>query len=333
VKARQTLAALAVLVLGSLAAGTGSAHPLAPALLSLEAEPGGEVAVRWKVSRLRPSGTDVRPVLPAHCQTLGAPEVSVGDSDVTEAWRVDCGAQGLVGSTLGVTGLERSRTDALIHVRLDDGRSVRGLVNAEQAAFLVPERESALSVARSYLGLGVEHLLTGLDHVLFVIGLVLLVSSWRALVTTITSFTIGHSVTLSLATLGLVSVPTLWFELAIAFSILVLGAELARGDGVEGWLHRWPWAMALGFGLLHGLGFAGALSEIGLPQGEIPLALFSFNIGVELGQLLVVAPFVVGIALAGERLASATPLLVRLPAYAIGSLAAYWCIERAGLLL
>jgi len=311
-----------------------SSHPLAPALLSLESEEGGEVAVRWKVSRLRPTGTDVRPVLPPHCKALDAPQIVVGESDVTESWRVDCGSKGLVGHTLAVSGLDRSRTDALIHVALHDGRSMRGLVSPEQAAFLVPERESALSVLRSYVGLGVEHLLTGLDHMLFVAGLVLLVVGWRSLVATITSFTVGHSVTLSLATLGVIRVPTLWFELAIAVSILLLGAELARRDEkAESWLRRRPWVMAFGFGLLHGLGFAGALSEIGLPQGEIPLALFSFNVGVELGQLLIVAPLFAAIALLGDRLARLPAGLARLPAYTIGSLAAYWCFERAALLL
>lgn len=190
-----------------------------------------------------------------------------------------------------------------------------------------------MSVARSYLGLGIEHLLTGLDHVLFVIGLVLLVSSWRSLIATVTSFTLGHSVTLTLATLEVVSVPTLVFELAIAFSILVLGAELAREEPGETWLRRRPWAMAFGFGLLHGLGFAGALSEIGLPAADIPLALFSFNVGIELGQLLIVAPLALAIAFAGERLRALPAPLLRVPAYVIGSLAAYWCIERAALLL
>jgi len=313
-------------------AGGASSHPLAPALLALEVEPTGEVAVRWKVSRLQPTGSELRPVLPPHCEALDAPRVTVGDSEVSESWRVDCGERGLVGHILGVSGLERTRTDALIHVRLVDGRSVRGLVNAARAVFLVPERESAMSVARDYVGLGIDHLLTGLDHVLFVIGLVLLVSGWRALVATVTSFTLGHSVTLSFATLGWVHVPTLLFEFAIAFSILLLGAELARRDDRESWLRRWPWAMAFGFGLLHGFGFAGALSEIGLPQGEIPLALLSFNVGVELGQLLIVIPLVAAIALAGERLALVPPFLARVPAYVIGSLAAYWCIERAMLM-
>jgi hydrogenase/urease accessory protein HupE len=325
--------ALAIAALCGSFAQAAAAHPLAPALLALEVEAAGEVAVRWKVSRLRPTGTDVRPVLPSHCRALDTPRITVGDSDVSESWRVDCGEQGLVGHTLVVSGLDRSRTDALVHVRLADGRSVRGLVSAEQAAFLVPERESALSVARSYGGLGIDHLLTGLDHVVFVIGLVLLVSGWRALVATITSFTLGHSVTLSLATLGWVSVPTLLFELAIAFSILLLGAELARRDGRASWLRRWPWAMAFGFGLLHGLGFAGALREIGLPGADIPLALFSFNAGVELAQLMIVAPLAAGIALLGERLTRVPERWARVPAYAIGSLAAYWCLERALLLL
>lgn len=314
-------------------ASAATAHPLAPALLSLEVGDGGEIGVVWKVSRLRPTGTDVRPVLPSHCVPLGEPTVTVGDNAVTEAWRVDCGEAGLVGHAVTVRGLDRSRTDALILARLPDGRSVRGLVNAERAAFLVPARESALSVARGYGELGIEHLLTGLDHVLFVVGLVLLVTGWRSLVATITAFTLGHSVTLSLAVLGVVDIPSRLFELAIAFSILILGAELARDRPGASWLRRRPWAMALGFGLLHGLGFAGALTEIGLPQGDLPLALFSFNVGVEIGQLLIVAPLVAFRALAGEWLARLPAVLARVPAYVIGSLAAYWCLERASLLL
>ena len=320
---------LIVALLASLAhPPEAGAHPLAPALLSLTLESDGQVEVRWKVSRLRPSGSDVRPVLPSHCAVLTPPRIEVGDSAVTETWRVDCGQQGLVGHTLTIRGLERSRTDALVHVLLADGRSLRGLVNAEQPSMLVPEREDALSVVRSYVGLGVDHLLTGLDHVLFVVGLVLLVSSWRSLIATITAFTIGHSVTLSLATLGVVTVPTMLFELAIAFSILVLGAELARSGPSDSWLRRKPWSMAFGFGLLHGLGFAGALAEIGLPPVDIPLALFSFNVGVELGQLLIVAPLAILIALVGDRVQRVPPWLARVPAYTIGSLAAFWCIER-----
>ena len=316
-----------------LLAASASAHPLAPALLSLEAAGGGEFRVRWKVSRLRPSGSEVRPLLPPHCVAQSEREVRIGDVDVTETWRVDCGELGLVGHTLAVRGLDRSRTDALIHVRLGGRRSVRGLVNAKQPAFRVPEREDALSVARGYSSLGIEHLLTGLDHVLFVVGLVLLVSGWRSLVATITSFTVGHSITLSLATLGFLNVPTRLFELGIAFSILWLGAELARSEPGPSWLRRRPWAMALGFGLLHGLGFAGALMKIGLPRDDIPLALFSFNVGVEIGQLLIVAPLVVIAALAVDRLRRAPKALARVPAYVIGSLAAYWCFERAAVLL
>lgn len=326
---------LIAMVALSLASGAG-AHPLAPALLSLEESEGGGVAVRWKISRLRPTGTNVRPNLPPHCSPLSAPVMVVGEGDVTEEWRIDCGERGLVGSELSVGGLDRSRTDALILIQLADGRTVRGLVSDSEPTYVVPEQESQLEVARGYFSLGLEHLLTGLDHVLFVVGLVLLVVGWRALAWTITSFTVGHSVTLSLATLGLVSVPTLLFELAIAFSILILGAELARGT-VEGEppsrLRRRPWAMAFGFGLLHGLGFAGALSEIGLPAADIPLALFSFNVGVEAGQLLIVLPIAALGALLGDRLAGLPARVKKVPAYVIGSLAAFWCFERMTLFL
>lgn len=333
-------AALAIAAAAALASGAARAHPLAPALLSLEEGADGVVAVTWKVSRLRPTGSDVAPVLPAHCARLpGAPEIAVSELDVTERFRVDCGERGLVGARIAVAGLDRSRTDALLHVRLADGRSLRGLVSEREPTYVVPERESAGAVAHGYFGLGVEHLLTGLDHVLFVAGLVLLVPGGRRLVATITSFTLGHSVTLSLATLGVVEVPAMLFELLIAVSILLLGAELARrdvppdGDAGVSWLRRRPWVMAFSFGLLHGLGFAGALAEIGLPHGDIPLALVAFNVGVEAGQLLIVAPLVALGYMAGPRMARLPDFVRRAPAYAIGSLAAYWCFERAVLFL
>jgi len=181
----------------------------------------------------------------------------------------------------------------------------------------------------AYLKLGLEHILTGSDHLLFVLGLILLVRHWRPLLWTITAFTAGHSLTLSLAAMGFVHVPQAPVEALIALSIFVVAVEITRRtEGGASGLWRMPWSMALVFGLLHGLGFAGALAEVGLPADEIPVALFAFNIGIELGQILFVGLILVSwhvLARFPRRLGRAGQLI---PAYVIGSLAALWAFER-----
>jgi hydrogenase/urease accessory protein HupE len=328
------LPAVAALLLLALGAAPAAAHRLAPSLLELRELASGEVAVRWKTPLLQPTGADLRPELPPHCAPLGPAVAERDPTSATLRWRVDCGERGLVGETLRVRGLEGSGTDALIRLELSGGRRVRAVVTANRPGFAVPEREQPLRVLADYLALGFQHILGGADHLLFVLGLVLLIRGRRRLVGTITAFTLGHSLTLSLAALGFVAFPTRLVEVGIALSILLLAAELGRGQepGMTR-LRRHPWAMALCFGLLHGVGFAGALTEAGLPAEEIPLALFSFNLGIELGQLAFVAAVVVA-RLALRPLAARGPVwLARVPAYAIGSLAALWCFERtAGML-
>jgi hydrogenase/urease accessory protein HupE len=250
-------------------------------------------------------------------------------SAVIEQWAVDCGAGGLVGSTVRVDGIAASKADVLLRVALADGRTFRRVLTVEEPEYPIPERERRLDVVRGYARLGVEHILGGLDHLLFVLGLVLLVRARRQLLWTITAFTAGHSVTLSLAVLGLVHVAPEPVEALIAFSILLLAVELARAEDAPATLmRRFPWLMAFVFGLLHGLGFAGALAEVGLPDGEIPLALFSFNSGIEVGQVLFVAAVLL-------LRAAVAPLAARLPVptawvppYVIGTLGAFWCFER-----
>lgn len=326
------------IVLGALLAWSGlvpgaAAHLLAPSLLELREKDSGRVEVIWTTPRLRSAGVDLRPELPPHCAQQGEPSVGGDATRVTLRWRVDCGERGLVGQVLRVHGLERSRTEALLRIEFADGRLVRALLRGGDPGFAVPARARPWAVTADYLTLGFRHILEGLDHLLFILGLMLLVHGVRMLVWTVTSFTIGHSVTLSLAALGFVSFPSRIVELVIAASILVLAVELARGPSAAGSrLRRRPWAVALLFGLLHGFGFAGALAEVGLPAEEIPLALLSFNIGIELGQLVFVAA-VMFARLALQPLASRGPgWLTQLPAYAIGSLAAYWCMERAAAL-
>ena len=177
--------------------------------------------------------------------------------------------------------------------------------------------------------LGIEHILLGIDHLLFVLGLLLIVRGFGLLLKTITAFTVAHSVTLAMATLGFVNVPQAPVEAVIALSILFLASELAKQQkGNPGMTSRYPWVVALSFGLLHGFGFAGALSEVGLPQTDIPLALLFFNVGVEVGQLMFVA-IVLMIFWVIQKLKFRWPAWTKqVPAYAIGSLAAFWFIQR-----
>ena len=308
-----------------------AAHTFAPALLELRQE-SGAVAVRFKQPEVRVVGSRLRPVLPPSCRPAGAPEVSRQGTGMVTTWRVVCGD--LIGREVAVEGIAASRADVLLRLELADGRLLHHVLTADRPVFIVPRAAGRAGVAALYGRLGVEHILSGFDHLLFVLGLVLLVSGWRRLAATVTAFTAGHSVTLALASLGVVHVPPGPTEAAIALSIYVLAIELTRSRGsrekAPTWLRRSPWSMAALFGLLHGLGFAGALSEVGLPEREIPAALLAFNVGIEIGQLAFVAVVVAaGWALARLPRRLAAPL-VKAPAYVIGSLAAFWFFERLG---
>lgn len=317
-----------------LVAASAHAHPLAPALLDLREGSAGQFDVVFKVSVLQAPGSALAARLPPACRVAGTPAAAVEGDALVRRWRVDCGPAGLVGQDLGVDGLAAARIDALVRVELADGRVVRGLVRAAAPVFTVPAREAPWAIARAYAGIGVAHILTGFDHLLFVAGLLLLARTPRRLVETVTAFTVGHSLTLTLAVLDLVRLPPAPVELAIALSIFWLAVELAREPGARPTLgQRRPDLIAGLFGLLHGLGFAGALRAVGLPSGDVPLALFAFNAGIELGQLAFVAACL-ALAAAARRLPLAWPRWAgQLPLYAMGSLSAFWCFERAAALL
>lgn len=309
-----------------------AAHPLDPSLLEIRAVRGGPVEVLWRQPSLQPRDAPVRPVLPRRCTQIGHAEVREGDPWSEARWRLDCGGRSLVGERIGVAGLAAGQTDALLRIHLEDGRLVQAVLRADAPELIVPSGTSAAKVGRDYLLLGLEHIATGFDHLLFVLGLVLLVRGpdRGGLVWTITAFTLGHSITLSLAVLGLVHVPPAPVEVLIAASIFAVAVELTReeaGRGTSPW--RSPRVLAFGFGLLHGLGFAGALAQVGLPAGEIPLALLSFNCGIEIGQLLFVGILLLGHAALGARTLPRQAAPARLPAYGIGVLSAYWILDRA----
>jgi len=308
------------------------AHPLSPSLLEIREQPDGVLAIRWKTPSIRLPGVDLRPVLPPDCPATAPATTEDEAGSVTARWLVDCETDGLVGRQVGVDGLTTRATDVLLRIELADGRSLQSVLRAREPTFTIPEREHLLDVARRFMTLGADHIATGFDHLLFVFGLLLLVEGVRSLVATVTAFTVGHSITLALAVLDVAHVPASPIEVLIAASILLLAIELARPP-TPTLMRRFPWLMALAFGLLHGLGFAGALREIGLPADAIPLALVSFNVGIELAQLA----FVVVVVVLMRLVAPAVQVLPRwtasLPVYAIGSLAAFWTIERVASLI
>jgi hypothetical protein len=320
--------AIAVLA-GALAGAPAWAHPLSPALLDLRESADGLVHVTWKTSALRLPGTNLRPELPAHCRSVSQGTANETGDSITTEWSVDCRPQGLVGQRLGVAGLAGARTDALLRVALGDGRVVQAVARASEPFVVVHAPARPATVVTGYWKLGFEHILSGPDHLFFVLGLLLLAGGGRRVLGTVTAFTLGHSITLTLAVLGVSRIPPAPVEVAIALTIYVLAVELARGP-VRGptLLARFPWAMAFAFGLLHGFGFAGALRAAGLPATDVPRALFSFNVGIEFGQLAFVGAVLAAGTLLGTWLPIVAARSTRLAVYAMGGLSALWCFER-----
>jgi len=325
---RRVAELLAALAASLAFAAPGGAHPLAPSLLELREQADGSVAVRFRTPRLQRPGAAVAPELPAACRARGAPELAGDAASATFSWLADCTPLGLRGASVSVRGLRESGTDALLRVAFADGEVVRTVLRPGAESFRIPVRASRAGVVVAYLRMGCEHLLGGVDHLLFVLGLVLLLRDRRRLLVGVTGFTLGHSVTLSLAALGLVRIPQSLVEIGIAASLFWLATRLARGDANAA-IAAHPWRMPALFGLLHGLGFAGALAQAGLPAGEIPLALFAFNLGIELGQLAAVAALLLLRAAFAPWRESAPAWLAQVPAYAIGTLATLLILERA----
>ncbi|WP_331371397.1 HupE/UreJ family protein [Sinorhizobium chiapasense] len=305
------------------------AHEVRPAYLELREERPGEYSVLWKVPMQGEMRLGLDPVFSG--ETRASARVGRAASGAAiEHWTLT--APALRGQTLSIDGLEATMTDALARVEYLDGTSWTQRLTPREPAALIPIADAALDVARVYLKLGVEHILFGIDHLLFVLALLMLTRSVGMLVKTVTAFTVAHSITLALATLGLVHAPQAPVEAVIALSIVFVAAEIVhRDEGRVGVAARAPWIVAFGFGLLHGFGFAGALSEVGLPEGHIPLALFFFNVGVEAGQLVFVAAVILLLAVA-RRLPVTLPVWAqRVPAYAIGSVAMFWTIQRVAM--
>jgi len=304
------------------------ADEIRPGYLELRETISFNYSVVWKVPAKGEMQLGLSPEFPASCTNRSEPVARNVGGAIVYRYLLAC-ENGLVGQDITIAGLESTYTDVLVRIESEDGHSQTVRLSARQPSFRVAGSESYLDIAATYLGLGVEHILLGVDHLLFVFALLLIVVSIRKLVWTITAFTLAHSITLAGATLGFLQVPQQPVEAVIALSILFLAMEILHGhQGREGYAKRYPWLVAFVFGLLHGFGFASALAAVGLPESAIPLALVFFNVGVEIGQLV----FVVSVLLIGQ-LVSRVKVIPRLQSeriitYVIGSVAAYWTIDR-----
>ncbi|MDH5223007.1 MAG: HupE/UreJ family protein [Betaproteobacteria bacterium] len=319
--------ALAALVL-ALASAVAAAHEVRPAFLELRETGPGTYSFLWK----KPSGGEIElaiaPVIPSECR-LATPGQQLTPGALIVRGTLAC-PDGLAGKTIVIDGLATTVTDVILRVQHADGRVDSALLKPASPSFTFGAARTVWQRAGAYLRLGVEHILSGIDHLLFVLGLLLIVQGRGRLVATITAFTVAHSLTLGAATLGLLSVPAPPVEASIALSILFLGPEIMRRRrGETSFTLRNPWVVAFAFGLLHGLGFAGALAAVGLPRADIPLALFLFNVGVEVGQLAFVG-VLLALAWAARAWAIRWPQVVEmLPGYVVGSMGAFWTIERS----
>ncbi|MFC7336485.1 HupE/UreJ family protein [Haloferula chungangensis] len=319
---------LLVIALFSLV-GTLVAHEMQPAYLELKETPEGSIDVTWKVPYYKGRLLPIHPIFPDAWQNLNEPTATPLGNATLSRWRVNPGDTPIDGAKVTIEGPRSQLTDILLRAQLSDGRSQISVLRPEApyVTILFDQEEKAL--LWDYIIIGVEHIIFGYDHLLFVLCLVLIVRDRWTLVKTITAFTLAHSVTLGIATLGWMEIPGPPVEAVIALSILFLARELlVRTDENPGLTERYPWLVALSFGLLHGFGFAGALSEVGLPEDQIPLALLNFNIGVELGQLAFVAVIIALTALTRKITPKINEAAFKPVVYATGIMAAFWCVER-----
>jgi hydrogenase/urease accessory protein HupE len=314
-------------MLVALCAMPASAHEVRPAYLSIQEGSPNEFSVLFKTPMQGEARLALSALFSGKVENL-TPVVwnPTGDAMV-QTWRMRT-LEPLAGQTVLIEGLQSTMTDALVHVVFADGNSWTARLTPSEPSAAIPATQSAWAVFATYVRHGVEHIAFGFDHLLFVTALMLIVRDWRKLVKAITAFTVAHSITLTCATMGWLTLPSAPVETMIAISIVMVAAEVVRMErGRVSLAIASPWIVAFAFGLLHGFGFAGALVELGLPQGDIPLALFAFNVGVELGQLAFIAAILGAVWLTG--------MLVRIPrqaavgaAYAIGTVAAFWSVQR-----
>jgi hydrogenase/urease accessory protein HupE len=313
--------------------GTGLAHELRPGFLEIRQTGAESYDVRFKVPARGDMRLGLYVRLPGECTNVEPPRTERAGNALLEHLVVNCPG-GLTDRRVSIDGLVGTFTDVVVRVKSANGSVQAARLTPDQPVFTVAAAPTWLDTARTYFLLGVEHILLGIDHLLFVLALLLLVRNPWMLVKVITAFTVAHSITLAIAALGWAQIPQAPVEAVIALSIMFVAAETIRQKRNENDLaSKAPWIVAFAFGLLHGLGFGAALKEIGLPQSDVPLALLTFNLGVEAGQLLFVFAVLGLKALIDRLLTLKLPWARAVTGYGIGSLAAVWFVQRVVLML
>jgi len=305
----------------------GWAHEIRPAFLQIIQTSENTYEVFWKVPSMGDAVPKIYPVFPPFftVEELKRPNQIPGS--VIYSYKI-YSKETLQGKILTIEGLNKTLIDALVTITYLNGEKVTMMLQPDKDSTIIPGETSTYDVIKTYSKLGIEHILLGIDHLLFVLALIIITMGKWKIIKTITAFTIAHSITLSLAALGYVNFPTPPVEAVIALSIVFLAVEIIKNqNGKETLTSKKPWLVAFTFGLLHGFGFAGALSNIGLPQQDIPFALAFFNVGVEIGQIAFVLVVLAFIKLLSYK--KDWPVFIKkIPPYAIGSLATFWMIER-----
>lgn len=310
------------------AATSAQADELRPGYMALTQQNASDWSLSWKLPMRGGLTPQTNPILPKGCDLSGTPERTIANGAVETRVVVRCTGN-VAGQEIGMSAMAASQTDILVRVA-PLGRSVQALrLTAAEPVATIAAKPDGWQVAKTYFIIGVEHILFGYDHLLFVVCLVLLLSGWWTIAKAVTAFTVAHSVTLIGTTMGLMGLPQAPVEAVIALSIMFLAVEILKKDPERPRLsERLPWLVALIFGLLHGFGFAGALREVGLPESDVPTALLTFNLGVEAGQLLIVFAAIAVVAGLRRFVASATQPVLKFATYAIGITAGFWFIER-----
>jgi len=325
-------AALAFVLLGGLSS-LARAHEARPAYLEIRETAPGRYDLLWRTPVLSGMRLPVVLKVPEGVRTVGEPTIQELTDSLLERRTIDAGPAGLAGKRIEFPGLQLTITDVLVRVHMQDGRTWTTIVRGSQPWVEIAADQTRRQLLGTYVVHGIRHILFGPDHLLFVFGLLLIVQNRWMLVKTVTAFTVAHSITLAIATFGWAEAPVLPLNAAIALSIFFLGPEIVRSwRGETSFTIRHPWVVAFVFGLLHGFGFSSALTSAGLPRADLPFALLGFNIGVEIGQLAFVL-LVVALERAFRALEIRWPRWVAaLPGYAVGTLGAFWTIQRTAIL-
>jgi hydrogenase/urease accessory protein HupE len=305
------------------------AHEIRPAYLEITEKQSNRIQVLWKQPSIGDFSIKITPQLSNIPLVESSSKNLYTETYFVKEWNIPISQNSLQHLTITIVGLKNTITDVLVRISYKDGNTITKLIHPIDPPLTIDRPTKIEIPVWEYLQLGIFHIWSGFDHLLFVFGLILLVKGRKKLIWTITSFTIAHSITLALATLGIIHISSVPVEACIALSILFVGVELIHDlEGRPGLASKFPWMVAFTFGLLHGLGFAGALSQVGLPEKAIPMALFLFNVGVEMGQLAFVFVILSLIWLFRNYLKKLPSWVRLIPAYSVGSLAAFWFFER-----